>query len=283
MPLREKEHKAGVAAARINLLKVRLPASTTLEAAILTPIFIFSILSIISIIFMIGVEMEIRESIISAVRQSETLPYLMNIRGNSPEAVNIVTRAKIRAAVNRTVSARNSLKGKIIGGSSGILIKNLRVVEDNAEIKVKTAYSLKLPVNIITGKGLKVSQEIYSYAWTGDEKINKNKKDEKMVYITPAGTVYHKDRNCSYLQPKLMQLKKDEVRSKRNYNGEIYRACESCSKKTVPGSHIVYISKYGDRYHTNGKCKKISHEIIAIPFSHVGGRCLCSKEVGKND
>ena len=287
MSLWAKTVRLRVAAMREGLLKVRLTASATVESAILIPIFIFSILSIISTIFMVGIELEVREALVSSVRQSVGLPYLLSLKGGSRESINILTRARLKLGVKRSLASRESVNKMIDGGIGGISISNLEAVGEDYLIKLKINYKLKLPISFITGNGVRVRQEVYNYAWVGDRGLNSSgKKDEKMVYITPQGRVYHEDRACPYLQPKISKITRLAIDKEKNYKGEIYRPCESCTKSSLKykdDNYTVYVSKYGDRFHINHKCKKINHEIIAIPFSHVGNRCLCSKEAGKKN
>lgn len=287
MSLRAKTVNLRVAAIKYGLLKARLTASATVEAAILIPIFIFSILSIISTILMVGTELEIREALVSSTRQAESLPYLISLKGGSYESINILTRARLKLGIKKSLSGRETVNKMIEGGVGGISISNLELVGRDYLIKLKVKYKLKLPISLITGNSVRVKQEVYTYAWVGDKGIySYGNKNERMVYITPHGRVYHKDISCPYLKPKINSTTRFSLEKERNYKSEIYRPCESCSKyglKYKNGNYTVYVSKYGDRFHLNDKCKKINHEIISIPFSHVGNRDLCSKEAGKKN
>jgi len=95
-----------------------------------------------------------------------------------------------------------------------------------------------------------------------------------IAFITKNGTVYHRNRNCTYLNPSVKAVFYEDLKEKRNENGAIYYACEKCGngKKTV-----VYITEQGTKYHTSLECSGLKRTIYSILLSEVGGRLPCSK------
>lgn len=113
--------------------------------------------------------------------------------------------------------------------------------------------------------------------WTGYDvtKESKRKPEEKTVYMTDYGNVYHKNRGCGYLVLSIKAVAADTVNEKRNESGECYLPCEFCKDEGFVT--VVYITSYGNRYHLNYKCRGIKRSVKEIPFSEVKGASLCKK------
>ena len=113
-------------------------------------------------------------------------------------------------------------------------------------------------------------------AFTGYENtaFSTNTQDEKMVFVTPSGEVYHTDYGCTYLHMNVSAVDQKEVRNCRNEEGSKYYACMKC-KSNSGGS--VYITSYGNRYHSSIMCSELKRTILTVPLSKVGGRRACAK------
>lgn len=97
-----------------------------------------------------------------------------------------------------------------------------------------------------------------------------------MVYLTPEGEVYHRSRDCTYLQLTIHRISSGELESARNLSGGKYGPCEYCIKdSTVSAS--VYITDYGTSYHCIKECQGLKRTIMAVPLSEAGGLRSCSR------
>jgi len=119
--------------------------------------------------------------------------------------------------------------------------------------------------------------------WTGYDVMNSSvtNEEEEWVYITPTGSAYHKNPNCSYLNPKIYSAVSSKIGGYRNESGEIYRQCESCRDITLTG--ICFYTEYGNRYHSTLKCSGLKRTIYSVLLSEVEGRHLCSKCAARGD
>jgi len=89
---------------------------------------------------------------------------------------------------------------------------------------------------------------------------------EELVYVTPQGTVYHRNQDCTYLRLSVRTISSADLDTARNLSGGKYAPCEYCIKShTVPSS--VYITNYGTSYHSSGKCQGLKRTIMAVPLS----------------
>ena len=113
--------------------------------------------------------------------------------------------------------------------------------------------------------------------WTGYDVLSEPEIiiEEERVYVTPMGKAYHKDRNCSYLNPKILSVATTKIEEYRNGDGERYKICRVCKDKTLTG--ICFYTEYGNRYHTTLKCSGLRRTIYSVMLSEVEGRHLCNK------
>lgn len=125
---------------------------------------------------------------------------------------------------------------------------------------------------------ISVNATFYAHAWTGYEISGDGDSvdEEEYVYITPNGTVYHRDIGCTHLKLSIQTVDFSYVSSLRNEDGGCYSKCDYCGSKT-PNNGVVYITNYGDCYHTSLSCPGIKRTIETIPISKVGNRKACSK------
>lgn len=138
-----------------------------------------------------------------------------------------------------------------------------------------TAAKLPFPDVFHAGKRLICKAEVR--AWTGytGERFSGG-ETERMVYMTPEGSVYHRSRDCTYLQFTIHTIASDRLNDARNLSGGKYAPCEYCIKNhTVPAS--VYVTDYGTSYHRSGACQGLKRTVMAVPISETGNLRCCSR------
>ena len=264
-----------------HVFRQRFRASMTVEAAMVTPLFVFALTVLISIIMVTGVQMRVRKAVYESVRSASSAPYSLGLPAGARGRAFTKTAAlgAVKGFFLREMGGHTTASGLIDGGAGGVKLTTDMFNSEAAAIHVTASYNAKLPLAFFSGGSISVTQELKSYAWLGDEFMDGH-NTEKIVYITPHGSVYHEDINCTYLKPAVYGESMANVSSARNAGGEKYRECEACTKKSVITPAVVYITKYGNRYHTNPNCVKIRHEVISVPLSKVSDRHLCMKEQG---
>lgn len=92
--------------------------------------------------------------------------------------------------------------------------------------------------------------------------------------MTETGTVYHKDRSCTYLKLSIRKVSYSVTGKLRNRYGEKYYAC-SCCRSGVGAT--VYITDTGNRYHADRSCSGLKRTIHKIKESEVSHLPSCSK------
>lgn len=119
-----------------------------------------------------------------------------------------------------------------------------------------------------------VVQRVVVRDWVGYTGESFSGDGEIFVYITPKGEVYHRSRDCRYLNVSIQSIAAGQLDAARNWDGSRYTACVYCVKKEKPGA-MVYITNYGTNYHNRKTCRGLKRTVMAIPYSQTGGMRCC--------
>lgn len=170
---------------------------------------------------------------------------------------------------------------------SGISISFLEseYMEENDEIDLIVNYKVKLPFSLGNRITCHFRQRVHTRAFTGVESrgdTDEREKEDVTVYITDTGRVYHRNHECTYLKLSISKVYYSDLKNLRNSGGGKYKACERCSEKELTSQTPVWITNYGDRYHTSKGCSGIKRGVEEIKLSEVGNRTPCSK-CGRED
>lgn len=271
--------------------RVCLSASATVEGALVIPVFIYAVMSIMYVISMISVQVHIEEALYNEARKLSKYTYasedIFVDEDISADEKNILKNGFLdttaKALLIREIGADYANNNHIIGGNLGLVMTG-SVLDENIELQV--SYAVKNPFDIF-GLGVKkYTQKAVVHAWKGvegnlgvkalfDENRENSVKDEDLfVYITKYASVYHADIKCTYLSPGIVSTDKKNIETLRNKSGGKYYACEYCGYKK---SDQIYVTEFGNRYHASPECKTIFHDILTVKKSSVTGLKQCSK------
>lgn len=251
-------------------------ASMTVESAIVVPLFIFCMLDLL-----FGIQvMETSSRITAALHQtgSEICSYAYaaeHVTGDAPSG--LVSTVYAIGSVTSQLGSTVQNRGGILGGRAGIIYTGSSILEDNGIVRLNARYTLKFPVKLGFIRPFILGTSMYGHAWVGYDGIgtlNTLTDEDPIVYITPTGTVYHRDYDCRYLHPSVTSVAASAVSSLRSSDGSIYYPCEICGGGSMIGN--VFITGSGNRFHSDLFCPGIKRNIIAIHLSEVGGRSPCS-------
>lgn len=172
----------------------------------------------------------------------------------------------MQAKENRTLMERAQTLAITVGQSYG----------SDPYVKLYGGGVAALPFSGMFGRRMTADQVVVR-AWVGytGESFS-HPAGEEIVYITPGGSVYHTDRDCSYLRLSIRQISRDVLDGERNQSGGRYGSCVYCVRGGETGG-TVYITDYGSSYHSNMNCQGLKRTIEAVPLSQAGGRPCCSR------
>lgn len=250
----------------------RVKASYMVEAAVILPVFASFMLLFLFFFRILQVEQAVGGALADSSRK---LAVIAAMQGEKKEAKKSNTAIGLAMA---ELAVHNEIKGQevisfIQGGAFGIHLIKSDFSGDH--IILRADYAVKIPIGLLKARTIELHQCVKIRKWTGESSDNAANREE-MVYITKNGTVYHRNRDCTYLKPSVKKTMGSELDAKRNAGGAKYYPCEKCVKKKKP-NHFVYITDYGNRYHNALSCSELERIIYMIRVSEAADRRACSK------
>lgn len=238
--------------------------SYTLEAAIIFPMVAAFFVSILFFFRVLQVETEVQAALAYSGRMTA-------VEAASVENSNLLF-ISAEGLFRSKLSENKYAKQYVIGGNLGISLSDSDLKGDN--IRLIARYTMKLPIDFFSIKGITLTQSTSNRKWTG-KSIEKNDTDV-YVYYTDEGTVYHLTTACTFLDLSIKGVKIAEIAAKRNNNGAKYSECSYCVAKNTT-NQVYFITNYGTKYHSTCGCKNLKRTIHMVKKSEIGGMPLCSK------
>lgn len=162
----------------------------------------------------------------------------------------------------------------ISGGAAGISLLQSELSGNYVELKA--VYRMKLPIGLLGDIQYRIVQEAKCRKWTGYQLGQDAQEDDTWLYYTEYGTVYHASRACAYLDLSIQGIPYAQAGQNRNNSGGKYHPCEKCGSQSSSGG-MVYITNYGDRYHSSLTCSGLKRSVYMIRKSKAAGKKMCSK------
>ena len=275
-----------------------LMASLTAEAALAFPVFFFAVMALCCLFLYMEAETVIGEAMLETARG---LSVYGDIVAEAEEklgeegilaetAGDILEGAAVTAILHRHLKAHPVAAGTIAGGLSGISLEGSDFCTDDGCIRLVCSYEFRSPAAGFALPGIKGSRELRYRYFTGtaaesllEESGPESEPgaEEKTVYKTETGTVYHIRLTCPALKLNIMMTTAAEVSGKRNEYGAKYYPCEKCASGTAPDT--IYITTDGDRYHYRIECSGLKRTITEIKLSEADGLRPCKRCGEKGD
>ena len=242
-----------------------LKAIVTVEAALAIPVFMFAVLSLISIIEIQSIRIKVHHAASNAGQAAAE--YMIDT-----EHFSI---GKLKSDIVKNIGFQRINNSYIRGGVLGLYCGESTYSEVDGEINVVVKYDVKLPFPDFTGLHKSFKEELKVRAWSGYYNVLNNPDEDEVVYVTKNGSVYHTNHNCTYLKPAIHYIPYESLETIRNSSGRRYKRCEMCGRKS--GVSGVYVTDYGDSYHNSLKCGALKRTVYAVKKSEVEGKGECSK------
>ncbi|MDE6744972.1 MAG: pilus assembly protein [Lachnospiraceae bacterium] len=268
--------------------------SMTLEAAILLPLFLFfmiTILSLMDMLYFYGIlEQRLHQIAKKMAIYAPATGLAAEVLAGNTEDNEINADSGDIGSIAATILGEQYVKNNLINGlmqqelrSSGVVGKSeglnflySRIMTEGDVIDLVVSYEIEPQNNFFFLPAYPILNRCRVRAWTGYEvaSINTNDAGERMVYITETGTVFHLTKTCTYLDLSIRPVANGELDLYRNQSGGIYAACELCGDGDA---EIYFITDYGKCYHTSLTCSGLKRTITEVPISQVGDKSACSR------
>ena len=251
----------------------------TVEASLVLPLFLFAFLNLISIVEIYRLQSNMSAAMHSTAKQmaAHGIEYEALSGGSAGVAEKAALTAYAAGKVKNIVGEDYFKTSLIIDGFGSISWFHSHVMGDDDGIDLTAVYEVKPPISIMGFGSFRLYNRMCARAWTGydnADNINSENDNERIVYITPEGEAYHNSRACAYLKLSIAAVDLSFLKNKRNENGEKYYPCESCGSDETG---VVFITDFGNRYHSTLQCSGLKRTVTAVPLSEAGGRSECTK------
>ena len=247
--------------------KGREKGSLTIEASLVLPIFLFAMFLALSVINLMRFHLNLQEAVHQEARKLAMTSYReWNVSAGS-----------VGGAVLARLDGTLLSKAPIKGGGRGVDFSGSRL--DNREvIEIDACYDAELPYDFFNIFNRSFCAKSVMHTFIGyekglDERTVRHEAEE-YVYVTETGTVYHRDRECTYLRLSIKEVDRSTLKDLRNSSGHKYYACASCGKSA---GNRVYITSEGTSYHSSLSCHGLKRTVSCIPLSQAGGLRPCSR------
>ncbi len=265
--------------------KTGLMASITVEASIALPLFIFFFVNIMVVFNIVKVQSDMEAALHQTGSEMSLMAFdlrfgeglLGDYEGSVLDMIGGAGGVLYAKEVIRDYLGEGIEKSCVKGGYNGVSFINSRVLLGNDYIDLVMDYEVKPMIPLIGFREFPVEARYFGHAWTGYDitaGFGVRDEEEEMVYVTERGEVYHRNIDCEHLHLKVKSVDKNELKTQRNKDRKKYYPCEYCGEDVGAGN--VFITGYGERYHSRIDCLALKRKIYTIPISEVGGRRPCS-------
>ena len=242
----------------------RFKASMTIEAALVLPTFLFAMLSLISIFNV----MKLKGCMDVAVAEAGNEISIENYGEYVGDLlVPVYIRMKIDTFLNKNLS-----KEDIDKLSDYIFVTDISFTEEENIVAFRVDYKVIPDFGMLGLIPVKLHTTYYGYSWLGYESTEES---EKMVFISKNASVYHLDKDCTYLNIEIRQVPYSSLEEYRNGSGKKYGVCGFC--KSLPNNGTIYITSEGENYHTIETCIGLTRSIYTVPLSTVSDKRSCTR------
>jgi len=234
--------------------------SATVEATLILPIFIFSVLVLFHGVRLRQAEAVLYEAAAETVEYMAELSYLEECNSMVP-----------RAMIGKYVDNKSLVEHYIIGGIDGVTFQGSVYLDEDGYVCLKVNYKVGINVPIIGSLSGNRSYEIRQKAYIGDslelEKAE-NDRDDIYVYITDNREAYHTTRACSHLD---LTITPSTIKHAKEQG---YTSCDFCGGDAQGG---VLITKNGGKYDSSRDWVGLKRTVYRVKKSQVEGLGACER------
>ncbi len=251
----------------------RAAGSITVEASLAFPIFLLGMLALLFLFPLMKNQEELQVSVLETGKWASQMEYFCN-RLDLEE--NWMETLLLQEHIKHQVSEEGFWENCSFGGKNGLVGLDCVMGE---EIHLGIRHAVVMPIKV-PGFSLRFGLQTADtrgflgdavFPSNGEENGETGEEEEKYVYITDWGEVYHLSPDCKTLNPTIYEAPLSEMESKRNGSGGKYYPCESCGG----GTGIVYYTPEGTRYHSRKTCSALKRTVHAVLLSEVAGMRAC--------
>ena len=250
------------------LHKTKFSGSMTVEAAVVIPVFLLTVSTLLSILDIYRVQALVKNSLHQSALELGTYAYASE-KGESSPAGIISSSVCMIYAKTQMPDLGNYVKVSTVGSTYA-----------DHTVKLRARIEYKIPLSVVPLPKLYFYNESQVNSWVGKSANDKSKITdngwEEMVYVSEYESVYHTSASCSHLDLTVHQDMLSHIKYLRNVYGSKYHMCEKC-KTTAAENAVVYYTEKGDCYHLQEECSGLKRTVRLVKKSEAGTVFQCQR------
>jgi hypothetical protein len=283
------------------ICKKGIRASLTVEAALVMPIFLYFMLAFLYFLQVFSLQEQLQAAMTKMGLNLAKTAYIYSDFIDSEDAqafdqtifgkeldINLqeITSAAMNGSLLKLYAGKYIDMDKINhscikDGFEGISFFYSRILNEEECIDIIAKYRISIPIRLFIIDDMQIIQRVRLRGWTGYEVSAKYSMEEvetqdKTVYITETGSVYHYDKNCSHIKLSVQSVFGLPSELRNNYGGKYY-PCEVCITGTENEYGAYFITSDGTRYHSRRDCSGIKRNVKEIKLSEIDGKKPCKR------
>ncbi len=253
--------------------------SMTLEAAVAVPLFLFFVMNLLFIFEAVRLQSGLQAALQQAGEQVCEAAYYTRFAPGTGVGESgaeddggaamslLLSETYVRNRVTSYLGESFWKHSCVVGGKSGLSFAQSRIMTEGDRVEIIVNCRVRPFVRIAAFPDFEMQARYCGHAWvgwtpgSGMAEGGGGSGKEEAVYVTTYGEAYHTDPGCIYLNPQIRAVSASEVDNYRSGNGAKYYPCECCRPG---GNGIVYITKEGNRYHSDLNCSGIVRHLTTM-------------------
>jgi len=175
------------------------------------------------------------------------------------EDVKVYTGIMDRPKAAAAIIADSRIRAVAKGVGNAVFTATYR----GGSLYYSAGFKLKVPFFKLASEGIYLKKTLIIEVYDGETEDC----DDRYVYITRYGKVYHETLSCKHLNIIIITVPLSDIEGRRNEGGGKYKPCEYCGRGHIEGE--VYITPDGDRYHSKRDCRGLLRNIRKVKLSDV--------------
>lgn len=249
-------------------------AGMTVEASIVLPLFLFFFLNLGCAIEMIRLHGNLELALWQIGSQLAIYGYALD-SGETPDDAGqaeedgdrwwdrltgvAVASTYVKSQMVRAAGEEYLASSPLADGADSLQFLGSEIFGGGDEIDIVVTYAVSPLIGMAGFSPFRMANRYYAHIWNGYQLPG---EEVQMVFITETGTVYHLNRDCTYLQLSSRQVAAAGIEEERNRNGSRYQACLRCADGAMP--EMLYITDEGTRYHYRSDCSGLRRTVYSV-------------------
>lgn len=253
-------------------------ASMTVEASVLLPLFLLFFLNLGCAMELIRLHGNLQLALWQTGSRLALYGYVLD-SGEAPEdgaqedgwwkglAGTALVSGYVKSQLIDTFGREYLEQSPLADGADSLRMWESEIFGSGDEIDIVVTYQVSPWSSLAGFAPFRMANRYYAHIWNGYQLPNAGDEESAAVtvFLTPNGSVYHLDRDCTHLRLSVRQISSAELDSARNQSGSRYQPCGKCADGSPPA--VLFITAEGDCYHYGRECSGLKRTVYSMSLS----------------